>query len=261
MEDYIWRNRNAALMQMISTDSHILFRKVKLTMPSSSNIAKRALRRLASILSSAADKINPNELNLMGDRDIEHSWILSRIGNGPGKALEVGCGDSMLLSLTAAQRGYDMLAMDRERHEYPSIAKGVTFKLVDLLEESFSQNYFDLIMVCSTIEHIGLPNRYQVVSPSPEGDLIVMEKLHGAIEPDGRLLLTLPIGLDAVFAPYHRVYGEVRLPRLLKGWSIAEEIYWVKQPTNQWLSVSRQEALLRPGSSHHYGLGCFVLRK
>jgi hypothetical protein len=261
MADYIWRNRNAALMQMISTDSHILFRKVKLTMPSSSNIAKRALRRLASILSSTADKINPNELNLMGDRDIEYSWVLSRIGNGPGKALEVGCGDFLLLSLTTAQRGYDVLAMDREQHEYPFITKGVTFKLVDVLKESFSPSYFDLIIVCSTIEHIGLPNRYQVVSPIPEGDLIVMEKLHDAIEPDGVLLLTLPVGLDAVFAPYHRVYGEVRLPRLLKGWSITEEIYWIKQPSNQWLSVSRQEALAQPGSNTHYGLGCFVLRK
>ena len=230
-------------------------------MPSSSNIAKRALRRLATILNSAADKINPNELNLMGDRDIEWSWMLSRIKDGPGKALDLGCGDSLLLSLTTAQRGYDVLAVDRERHEYPFIAKAVTFKLVDMLEENFSPNYFDLIMVCSTIEHIGLPNRYQVVYPAPDGDLVVMQKLHDAIEPDGVLLLTLPVGLDAVFAPYHRVYGEVRLPRLLKEWSIAEEIYWIKQPSNGWLSVSRQEALARPGSDHHYGLGCFVLHK
>jgi 2-polyprenyl-3-methyl-5-hydroxy-6-metoxy-1,4-benzoquinol methylase len=246
---------------MIAIYSHILFRKVELTMPSSSHIAKRALRRLATIISSSADKIDPNELNLMGDRDIEWSWMLSRIKNISGKALDLGCGDSLLLSLTAAQRGYDVLAMDREPHKYPYIANGVTFKLADVLEESFSSNYFDLIMVCSTIEHIGLPKRYQVTDSISEGDLVVMKKLHDAIEPDGMLLLTLPIGLDAVFAPYHRVYGEVRLPRLLKEWSITEEIYWVKQPSNQWLSVSRQEALARPGSINYYGLGCFVLQK
>jgi glycosyltransferase involved in cell wall biosynthesis len=240
------------------------------------NVGRHLLGRY---LNHIAQMIQPRSSgeNLLGDRDIEWSWILSRIKNGPGKALDLGCGDSLLLSLTAAQRGYDVLAIDRERHEYPFVTKGVTFKLVDVLEECFSPNYFDLIIVCSTIEHIGLPNRYQ--SPIPEGDLIVMEKLHDAIEPDGMLLLTLPIGLDAVFAPYHRVlltlpigldavfapchrvYGEVRLPRLLKGWSIIEEIYWIKQPSNQWLSVSRQEALAQPGSNTHYGLGCFVLRK
>jgi hypothetical protein len=230
-------------------------------MPSSANVAKRALRRLATLLNNTADKINPNEMNLIGDRDIEWSWMLSRIKNGPGKALDLGCGDYLLLSLTAAQRGYDVLAVDREWHKYPFMAKGVTFKLVDILEESFSPNYFDLIMVCSTIEHIGLPNRYQVVSPIPEGDLVVMKKLHNAIGPNGMLLITLPIGLDDVFAPYHRVYGEVRLPRLLKGWSVIEETCWIKQSNNQWLSVSRQEALTRPGSNTHYGLGCFVLRK
>jgi 2-polyprenyl-3-methyl-5-hydroxy-6-metoxy-1,4-benzoquinol methylase len=230
-------------------------------MPSSSHIAKRVLRRLANIFYSTADKIDSNELNLMGDRDIEWSWMFSRIKNGPGKALDLGCGDSLLLSMTAAQRGYDVLAIDREQHEYPYNVQGVTFKPVDVLEESFSSDYYDLIMVCSTIEHIGLPNRYQVTSSISEGDLVVMKKLHDAIEPDGILLLTLPIGLDAVFAPYHRVYGEVRLPKLLQEWSITEEIYWVKQPSNQWISVSRQEALAQPGSINHYGLGCFVLRK
>jgi SAM-dependent methyltransferase len=230
-------------------------------MPSSSHISKRILRRLATIFNNAAGKIDPNELSLVGDRDIEWSWILSRIKNGPGKVLDLGCGDSLLLSLAAAQRGYDVLAIDRDRHEYPFMAKGVTFKLVDVLEESFSPKHFDLIMVCSTIEHIGLPNRYQVIHSIPDGDLIVMKKLHDAIEPNGLLLLTLPIGLDAVFAPFHRVYGEVRLPRLLQGWSITEEVYWIKQSSNQWLSVSRQEALAQPGSQYHYGLGCFVLRK
>jgi SAM-dependent methyltransferase len=227
-------------------------------------IRRGVRRRLAGFLSGLSFKIQPRDpvgQNLLGDRDIEWSWILGNMPNGPGKALELGSGWSLMLSLTASQRGYDVLALDREKYSHPFVAKGITLKQVDILSESLPTDRFDLMIVCSTIEHIGLPNRYGARQFVPEGDLEAMDKLFKATKPGGRLLLTLPVGVDSLFIPKHRIYGEARLPRLLKGWILQKECFWVKRLDDQWESVSRTEALARSGSDHHYGIGCFVLTK
>jgi hypothetical protein len=108
---------------------------------------------------------------------------------------------------------------------------------------------------------VGLAGRFGVTRFSPEGDLAAMRKLLQATRPGGTMLLTLPVGLDAVFAPLHRVYGLQRLPRLLQGWRVDEERYWVKTAGGRWESVSQQQALSCPGSERYFGLGCFVLTK
>jgi hypothetical protein len=41
------------------------------------------------------------------------------------------------------------------------------------------------------------------------------------------MLLTIPAGEDAVFAPLTRIYGSQRLPQLLKGYTVEKDIFWV----------------------------------
>jgi SAM-dependent methyltransferase len=220
--------------------------------------------RLSFTLTLMGQKILPPPpvgQNLLGDRDIEWSWILARIPSGPGEALDLGPGHSLLLSLTAAQKGFKVLALDRERYLHHFVAKSITIKRNDILAEKFPESFFDLILCCSTIEHIGLPERYGVQRSFEDGDLATMRNLLFASKPDGIMLLTIPVGLDAVCIPNHRIYGMVRLPKLLEGWWVEEESYWVKQTDDRWHNVSRQEALLSHGSKHHYGLGCYILKK
>jgi SAM-dependent methyltransferase len=199
--------------------------------------------------------------NLAGDREIEWSWILSRLGNGPGKALDLGPGESLFLSTTVAQRGYDVVALDRVRYPYPFVHPDIVLKQGDILTYSLEPSSLDLIICCSTVEHVGLTGRYQTSVAVPDGDIIAMQKLNQAIKAGGYMLFTVPVGLDAIFSPFHRVYGENRLPLLLKGWRALEECYWVKESDNQWSRVLRKQALVKPASQYHYGLGCFVLQK
>jgi len=56
------------------------------------------------------------------------------------------------------------------------------------------------------------------------------------------------------------VYGEGRLPRLLEGWTVEEQEYWIKQADGRWVQVERSEALALQPSTIWYGLGLFVLR-
>jgi hypothetical protein len=80
------------------------------------------------------------------------------------------------------------------------------------------------------------------------------------------MLMTIPCGQDAAIAPWHRVYGQQRLPKLLKGFEIIEEEFWAKKSDNRWYPCDRQTALSFFPTGHptnptlcSYALGCFVL--
>lgn len=210
---------------------------------------------------------SPKIPNLAGDRDIEWSWVASQIPQGPGEALDFGPGESML-GLIAAQKGFRVTAIDRQPVHWKYVHPELRYVQGDILQLSLPLNHFDLVMNCSTVEHVGLAGRYGVREQNVNGDLEAMDRLAKIMKPGAVMLLTIPVGLDAVFAPLCRVFGEKRLPLLLKGFSIEKEDYWTKNDQNQWIPCERERALnfnAWAGSwdplQNSYALGCFVLRR
>jgi SAM-dependent methyltransferase len=230
----------------------------------SDNITTIIRRRFSRLLTRLGQEIlppPPRGKNLLGDRDLEWTWIMARIPNGPGEALDLGSGKFWYLALTAAQKQFQVLSIDREQYVHYFVPEGITVQNADLLTKTFPVSFYDLILSCSTMEHIGLPDRYGVRQYVVDGDLAVMRKLHSAIKPNGILLMTIPVGQDEVFLPNHRIYGNERLPLLLGGWLVDEERYWIKQMDDCWHAVSRAEAVSTPGGRNYYGIGCFALKK
>ena len=125
-----------------------------------------------------------------------------------------------------------------------------------------------MVINCSTVEHVGLIGRYDVAEDRPDGDLEAMALLRRLLKPGGRMVLTIPLGQDAVFAPLCRVYGAERLPRLLQGYEVEKESYWVKDEGNRWAPCDRRAACDFKASAgswdalqNIYALGGFVLRR
>jgi len=209
--------------------------------------AQRLSRRLAS----------QDGPSLSGDRWVEWSFCMSRLADGPGRTLDFGA-DIAFLSLAAAQRGHDVVALDR----LPSSAEfdhaRVSLLQADILAHDFGEERFDQIINCSSVEHVGLGGRYGS-SEASDGDLEAMAALRAALAPEGRMILTIPVGRDRVAAPLHRIYGEDRLPRLLDGFAPVEEQYWRKDD-DRWQQTDRARALDVEGSEAFYALGLFVLR-
>jgi len=204
---------------------------------------------------------------LAGDREVEYTFIAAELPPGPGEAMDFGCGPGQL-SLLAAQRGYHVLALDLERQVFPWTHPSVEFRMADILRDELPANYFDVILNCSAVEHVGLVSRYGVseADANVDGDLLAMGYMRRLLRPGGRMLLTIPCGRDAVFAPLHRVYGAKRLPRLLEGFEVAKQVYWSKNPQNLWEIVNGEEALdftatvnYRQTNLCRYAIGCFVL--
>ena len=221
----------------------------------------KTARRLKPLLSSFYEQVStPPVPNLAGDREIEYSWIAANMPEGPGKALDFGCGDSWM-SLLAARRGFEVTAVDltevQWHYQYPYLK----FSRGDLVKLPLSPNSLDLIINCSSIEHVGLPGRYGVSQANPDGDLEAMALLRNLLKPLKEMLVTIPVGKDQVFAPMHRVYGEARLPKLFDGWEILKSEYWGKSNGNQWCIWDEASALSQSPSDHYYGLGAFVLKR
>jgi SAM-dependent methyltransferase len=201
------------------------------------------------------DESSPTR-TLRGDRAIEWSWVIRHLPRDPVSVLDIGCVQSTL-SATAARLGHTVTAVDLRPIEYR--IDNVHFLQADVRELRLPLN-FSIIMNCSTIEHVGLYGRYGSAD-DPDGDLRAMRNLRTLLTENGRMILTIPVGNDAIFAPLHRIYGRDRLPQLIAGFKIAEQEYWLKDDEDRWTVCTEGRALGELGSEDYYGLGLFVLRK
>ncbi len=205
--------------------------------------------------------------NIDGERSVEWSFLSGEMPEGPGEAIDFGC-ENGYMSLVAAQRDFHVLACDLQQQHFLWQHPSVEFRLGDFLKLHLPEEHFDLIINCSSVEHVGVAGRYGITAEQSNGDIEVMDKFARVLRPGGVLIMTAPCGRDAVMAPWCRVYGPERLPRLLAPLVLEKERYWEKDDANRWVEVSRDKALdfetrHDPTNPHgcSYALGGFVLRK
>jgi SAM-dependent methyltransferase len=219
--------------------------------------ASYRLARLSSRLQGATAAGGAGSRTLVGERDVEWTWCLAHVRSGPGRVLDFGSGNGML-ALGASFAGNESVAVDLEHEQYLFQGHDIEYVQGDFLKLEFEPGSFDQILNCSSIEHVGLAGRYG--SPdNPDGDLEAMAKLADVLKPDGDMVLAIPVGRDAVYAPWHRVYGEERLPLLLERWTVRAESYWAKVGSEKYEPVARDTALSDIGSATYYALGLYVV--
>ncbi len=225
---------------------------------------------LASLIRSVKRSVVPAApvvKNIDGERHVEWSFLSSVMPDGPGMAMDFGC-ENGYMTLLAAVKGFQVLAVDLEEQNFAFQHPNIKFQLGDFLKLDLRPNRFDLIINCSSVEHVGVAGRYGITANESDGDLEAVKKFAEILKPGGLLIMTAPCGVDAVMAPWCRVYGLQRLPRLLAPLHLEKERYWVKDDSNRWSEVSREKALSfaprhDPANPHgcSYALGGFVLRK
>lgn len=209
----------------------------------------------------------PSPINISGERNIEWAFLSTEMPTGPGEAIEFGC-ELGYMSLLAAQKGFHVVANDLQAQPFTWRHPQVEFQQGDFLQIYLPENHFDLAINCSSVEHVGVAGRYGIAADQSEGDIEVMRRLAAVLKPGGLLLMTAPCGKDAVMAPWCRVYGPLRLPRLFAPFKICKELYWIKDSANRWVPCEKEPALsFQPvfdAADPHgcaYTLGCFVLQK
>jgi SAM-dependent methyltransferase len=164
-------------------------------------------------------------------------------------------------------KGFDVVSVDLSPPDRLYDLPSCSFVQGDIRKVDLGMASFDVVINCSTVEHVGLAGRYGVSEQSDDGDFEAMTSLRRMMKPGGLMLLVVPVGQDDVFAPLCRVYGRVRLPRLLRGFEVVVEDYWAKDSKNRWVQTSRDGAMsliAHAGAwvveQNFYGIGCFELR-
>jgi SAM-dependent methyltransferase len=164
-----------------------------------------------------------------------------------GQLLDVGYRESEIIYETASL-GFETWGIDIRPPlvEYP----GVRYIEGDVIKYPFESQSFDVVILLSTVEHIGLM-AYGNTAKDPEGDLHALQAVHRILKPTGRLLLTVPFGRRGG-SDWYRVYDHRALRELLSrsGFSVETEDYWTKDGV-RWSPAPWSAAEKIDSVTHH----------
>jgi len=99
----------------------------------------------------------------------------------------------------------------------------------------------DVAISFSSFEHDGLGRYGDPLNPN--GDLEAMQTAKNFLKDDGYMLFGVPQGKDCLVWNAHRIYGEIRLPLLLKGWK-TEAVFEQESSVGQPLGTYHIQPLL-----------------
>jgi len=99
----------------------------------------------------------------------------------------------------------------------------------------------DVAISFSSFEHDGLGRYGDPLNPN--GDFDAMQAARDFLKDDGFMLFGVPQGDDCLVWNAHRIYGEKRLPLLLKGWSV-EAVFEQDPPAGQPLGTYHIQPLM-----------------
>jgi len=138
-------------------------------------------------------------LRLVGgrsERDLEYDFVLRHVGKGNLQILDVG-GVGSLLPLYLARKGHMVTVYDVRR--YPETHPHLTVIKGDFLVNSLPDSAFDVVVMVSTIEHIGFGCYGDPLID--DGDRMAIQQVWRVLKGQGRLILTTP------FTAQHRIYN------------------------------------------------------
>src|SRR5580693_7772891 len=95
--------------------------------------------------------------DLEGEKLIDWGWICANLPAGPKRALEIGPGRSPIIP-AMLEMGYEVTAVDSS-YDPRSVIDGFRFVRGDFNDFACDQE-FEVIVVCSVVEHLGLAGRY-----------------------------------------------------------------------------------------------------
>jgi len=193
------------------------------------------------------------------ERIVEIPFVLQNIPHDKNiRILEIGCSDSPIF-MHLLNLGYQVtgVSLDDCQFSHPNFK----FYKKNFFDCDFKENSFDVIILLSTIEHVGL-NVYGNKLIDDEGDIKLMEAAYKTLKPGGIVILTTPYGHYGVRETY-RVYDEKRLNKLLASF-ISESCDYYKREKCLYYQPARKEEIdnieLTKGGGIQ-GLVCVIARK
>lgn len=144
------------------------------------------------------------------EREVEVPWA---IANAIAPVLDVGCAESSYLGdLPSPVHGIDSRPCTSE-----FVSKCWTTDIRTAPETI--PNRYATVLAISTLEHVGLAHApYQTTADDPKGDRHALEACVALCAPDGKVLMSVPYGVDE-HRGWYRVYDDATLATLCEGFT------------------------------------------
>ncbi len=164
------------------------------------------------------------------ERIVEYPWALSCLARRKNqKILDIGCGPQGLLASYLLSIGYDVYGLDVV--DCISL-QAERFLLRDARKTGLPESSFDMIILLSTLEHIG--------SDAEKDDLITIRESSRILRRGGLMILTTPFCAEYSNRG-QRFYSKEKIRTLIDGFRILEERYYIQQ-RNKWVEVDLDNA-------------------
>jgi SAM-dependent methyltransferase len=134
-------------------------------------------------------------------RAVEIPWVLARVAQGRGRLLDAGSSlnrDFVLEAPSLSSKKITIVTLAPEAVCYWKL--GISYIFGDLRSLDFRDEWFDMIVCISTIEHVGMDNsmytgrKESLSASSTEEFLIAVKELRRVLKREGILYITFPFG-------------------------------------------------------------------
>lgn len=145
----------------------------------------------------------------LDERVVEYPWLLGKLGAESAVVLDAGSTLNFEFVLRQPQMANKRLFVSTlapELRAYPH--RGVGYVFEDFRRSCFRDEYFDVVVCASTLEHVGLDNTLLYTADAGKREHAVSDYLTAVAEfrrmlrPGGRLLITVPYGVHEVHGWY-----------------------------------------------------------
>jgi SAM-dependent methyltransferase len=206
---------------------------------------------------------DPSSNPLWGDTCVLYAFIIKNLINLDKNkfktVLDVGCYRSPLTPIIK-EIGFSVDGIDILPS--PASYEGVNYIQGDFISKPLKNNYYDIVVMCYVISHIGLGSRFKA-GVLKDGDLKAIEKVEQLLKPRGILIITIPYGKEKIVMPWHRVYNKngKLLQYIYHHFDVITEEFYKNNLENIWVKCEESEAKNVEPSEDNYALGLFVFRK
>lgn len=184
----------------------------------------------------------------LDERIIEYPWLLAHLPAGPGLLLDAGSALNFRFLLehpSIASKTTYICTLAPEQHSYWEL--GVSYTFQDLRHTCFRDEFFDLVVSLSTLEHIGLDNgrfytKAKAEALEPDSYIDAVREIARVLRPGGSFYLSVPYGRH-IDLGWLQVFDDRMLDRVVETFratTVVEQVF--RYTPEGWRISDRREA-------------------